>query len=82
MFSHFDVKGDRRVSKKEFTAGLSRSAQDQEFEPSIGNSIINSVEDIIKPLSTRIKRLKMTANQLFEQSDSSRDARLSAEELK
>lgn len=43
--------------------------------------MICSVEDIIKPLATKIKKFNVNVAQLFEKYDKNQNKRLSAEEL-
>lgn len=69
-------------------AGLTEQLTQQDFINSFGRDVADlsstvscSIEDIIKPLQTKINKFKVNVSELFEKYDRNKNKRLSAEEL-
>lgn len=58
MFKHFDRGGKTYITKQDFSAAFQADIKDQTFQVQI--------EDIIKPLATKVKRHRYTFGQLFD----------------
>jgi Ca2+-binding EF-hand superfamily protein len=73
LFRHFDQSRKGFITKEEFSHAFGRDVQEQVFK--IG------IEDIIKPLATKINKHNVNAAQLFEKYDLNKNGTLSADEL-
>lgn len=77
IFRHFDKGNKGYVSKNDFMTTF--SSEIRETNSSGGFQL--GIEDIIKPLKTRVRRSNVNVNQLFDKYDKNRNMRLSPEEL-
>ena len=74
LMRHFtQEKGRGTIMLQEFMDAFGRDVKDQSFK--IG------IEDIVKPLQTKINRFNVNMSALFDKYDKNRNGRLSAEEL-
>jgi Ca2+-binding EF-hand superfamily protein len=73
MFKHFDRGGKSYVTRQDFTTAFSTEVKDAGFSITI--------EDIIKPLATKLKRFKYTTGELFDKADKNHNFHISAQEL-
>lgn len=73
LFRHFDQSGKGYIKREEFTQAFGREIKEQIFKVSI--------EDIIKPLITKIREFKINPAELFDRYDQNKNGTLSAEEL-
>ena len=73
LFKHFDRGLKGFITKQEFVQQISQEVVKQALQLSI--------EDVIKPLATRVKKFNVNLNRLFMSYDSDKNNRLSAEEL-
>ena len=76
-FRGFDRGHKGHISKQDFLTVLSSDVREQ--QPSTGLQI--SIEDIIKPLVTRIRKRNVNVNALFDKYDRNRNSRLAPEEI-
>jgi hypothetical protein len=73
LFRHFTQDSKGFVTLQDFIDAFGREVKEQVFK--IG------IEDIIKPLATKINKFKVNVAQLFDKYDTNKNGRLSAEEL-
>ena len=73
LFKHFDQSMKGHITKEEFITAFGRDVKEQIFKISI--------EDIIKPLATKITKFNVNVAQLFDKYDQNKNGKLSAEEL-
>ena len=74
LFRHFfDKDAKTYINRQDFIDAFGREVKEQVFK--IG------IEDIIKPLATKIHKFNVNVSQLFDAYDQSKNGRLSAEEL-
>jgi len=73
LFRHFTQDIKTFLTLEDFKEAFIREIKDQVFK-------IN-IEDIIKPLATKIKLFGVNVSQLFDKYDTNGNGRLSAEEL-
>jgi Ca2+-binding EF-hand superfamily protein len=73
LFNHFDQNNNGFILKEEFESAFGRAASEKSF--SVG------IEDLIKPLATRVREWKLNIPDLFAKCDKNQNNRLSAEEL-
>lgn len=79
LFKHFavDVVADltKSLTLRDFKEAFGREIRD------LSANIACNIEDIIKPLATKIRAFKVNVSSLFEKYDKNQNRRLSAEEL-
>lgn len=73
MFRHFDKGGKSYITKRDFSAAFASDIKDQTFQIQI--------EDIIKPLATKLKKFNYTISELFDNADSNNNFSIDAQEL-
>ena len=79
LFKHFASDPVAELTKsltfRDFKEAFGREVRD------LSSNVSCSIEDIIKPLATKIRLFKIPVNRLFEKYDKNQNKRLSAEEL-
>ena len=73
LFRHFTQDRKQYLTLEEFVEAFGREVREQTFK--IG------IEDIVKPLATKILKFNVNISQLFDKYDTNKNGRLSAEEL-
>lgn len=73
MFKHFDRGNKGFISRNDFVAAFTTEVKEQSFSIQI--------EDIIKPLATKIKKFNVNIGDLFEKADKDKNYHISAEEM-
>lgn len=76
VFRHFDKGQKGYVTKGDFLAAFHAEVRETHQGFQVG------VEDIIKPLATKVRKLKVDVGAIFDRYDNNRNFRLSAEELR
>jgi Ca2+-binding EF-hand superfamily protein len=74
LFKHFDQARKGTVTKDEFLAAFESQVKDVTFQCNI--------EDIIKPLATKLRKFNKTIGKIFQEYDNNNNGKLSAEEIK
>ena len=77
-FRYFDSTGKQFISKQDFLRIMNSSYSKAQGS---GREEFLTIEDVIKPLKTRINRNNNAVNQIFAKYDKDKSKRLSAEEL-
>lgn len=79
LFRHFAVDVvagiTGQLTLNDFTDAFGREVKE------LSNNVACSIEDIIKPLATKIQKFKVNVSSLFERYDKNQNRKLSAEEL-
>mmetsp|Transcript_20144 Transcript_20144/g.14864 ORF Transcript_20144/g.14864 Transcript_20144/m.14864 type:complete len:171 (+) Transcript_20144:460-972(+) len=70
---HFDPIGKGFITKDDFVQAFGRAVREQVFQISI--------EDIIKPLQTKIKKFNVNVPTLFDKYDANRNGKISTDEI-
>jgi len=73
IFKHFDRGFKGHITRNDFVAAFTTEVKDQSFQIHI--------EDILKPLATKIKRFNVNIGELFEKADRDKNFCISAEEI-
>jgi Ca2+-binding EF-hand superfamily protein len=73
MFRHFDRGNKEYITRQDFVAAFSTDIKEQTFQIQI--------EDIIKPLTTKLNKFKVNIGAMFDKVDKDRNYRISAEEF-
>lgn len=73
LFQHFDQKNNEFISKAEFVQAFDRQTSERSF--TIG------IEDLIKPLATKVKQWDLKIPILFDKVDKNKNGLLSAQEI-
>jgi len=77
IFKHFDKGNKGYVSKNDFLTTFNSEIRETQTQQGFQLGI----EDIIKPLATRIRKYNVNVNKIFKDYDKNHNGRLSAEEL-
>jgi len=73
MFRHFDRGSKGFITRNDFVAAFTTEVKEQSFQIQI--------EDIIKPLATKIKKFNVNIGDLFEKADRDKNYQISAQEM-
>lgn len=73
MYKHFDKAGRNYITQSDWLAAFTTEIKDQVFSVQI--------EDIIKPLKTKLRVFHLTPSELFDKADEDKSYNVSAQEL-